>query len=171
MAPFGNTQRKFIAHEFFPDKVKVRYPIRCSLHVSFYKHRLQSCLISMLIKGMVNLMVDATTSMLKSWESRVEGENGISEITVDEDLRSLAADIISRACFGRNYSKGEEIFSKLKALQMAMAKTDIGIPGMRYIISPQSFFNFIYIYIKYVNLLLQNIEGTCQVKTTERYGS
>ncbi|TYJ04652.1 hypothetical protein E1A91_A12G106700v1 [Gossypium mustelinum] len=32
-----------------------------------------------------------------------------------------------------NYSKGEEIFSKLKALQMAMAKTYIGIPGMRYL--------------------------------------
>lgn len=101
----------------------------------------------MLIKGMVNLMVDATISMLKSWESRVEWEKGILEIIVDEDLRSLSADIISRACFGSNYSKGEEIFSKLKALQMAMAKTYIGIPGMRYIISPRSFFNFIYIYI------------------------
>ncbi|KAK8321678.1 hypothetical protein V6Z12_A12G114600 [Gossypium hirsutum] len=32
-----------------------------------------------------------------------------------------------------NYSKGEEIFSKLKALQMDMAKTYIGIPGMRYL--------------------------------------
>ncbi|MBA0805102.1 hypothetical protein Gohar_004644 [Gossypium harknessii] len=51
------------------------------------------------------------------------------EIIVDEDLRSLSADIISRACFGSNYSKGEEIFSKLNALQMAMAKTYIGIPG------------------------------------------
>ncbi|TYJ04653.1 hypothetical protein E1A91_A12G106700v1 [Gossypium mustelinum] len=82
---------------------------------------------------MVNLMVDATISMLKSWESRVEWEKGILEIIVDEDLRSLSADIISRACFGSNYSKGEEIFSKLKALQMAMAKTYIGIPGMRYL--------------------------------------
>ncbi|MBA0772354.1 hypothetical protein Gotri_007745 [Gossypium trilobum] len=103
--PIWSHQRKIIAPEFFPDKVK----------------------------GMVNLMVDATISMLKSWESRVEWEKGILEIIVDEDLRSLSADIISRACFGSNYSKGEEIFSKLKALQMAMAKTYIGIPGMRYL--------------------------------------
>ncbi|MBA0620537.1 hypothetical protein Godav_006241 [Gossypium davidsonii] len=102
-----------------------------SLLVSFYKHF--NRVISMLIKGMVNLMVDATISMLKSWESRVEWEKGILEIIVDEDLRSLTADIISRACFGSNYSKGEEIFSKLEALQMAMAKTYIGIPGMRYL--------------------------------------
>ncbi|MBA0834194.1 hypothetical protein Goarm_006569 [Gossypium armourianum] len=74
--PIWSHQRKIIAPEFFPDKVK---------------------------------------------------------IIVDEDLRSLSADIISRACFGSNYSKGEEIFSKLKALQMAMAKTYIGIPGMRYL--------------------------------------
>ncbi|KAG8475030.1 hypothetical protein CXB51_031808 [Gossypium anomalum] len=80
--PIWSHQRKIIAPEFFPDKVK---------------------------------------------------EKGILEIIVDEDLRSLSADIISRACFGSNYSKGEEIFSKLKALQMAMAKTYIGIPGMRYL--------------------------------------
>ncbi|XWS77351.1 hypothetical protein CRYUN_Cryun01aG0253800 [Craigia yunnanensis] len=84
--PIWAHQRKIIAPQFFPDRVK----------------------------GMVNLMVDATTSLLKSWESRVEGEGGLSEITVDEDLRSLSADIISRACFGSNYSKGVEIFLKLK---------------------------------------------------------
>lgn len=86
----------------------------------------------MCLKGMVNLMVDATNSLLQTWESRIEGERGISEIIVDEHLRSLSADIISRACFGSNYSKGEEIFSKLNALQMAMSKANIGIPGMRY---------------------------------------
>ncbi|KAE8667359.1 CYP714C2 protein [Hibiscus syriacus] len=98
-------QRKIIAPHLFPDKVK----------------------------GMVNLLVDATISMLKSWESRVEVEGGISEIVVDDDLRSLSADIISRACFGSDYSRGEEIFSKLKALQLAMTKANIGIPGMRYL--------------------------------------
>ncbi|XVE74147.1 hypothetical protein DITRI_Ditri11bG0175600 [Diplodiscus trichospermus] len=103
--PIWAHQRKVIAPSFFPDRVK----------------------------GMVSLMVDATTSLLKSWESRVEREGGISEIIVDEDLRSLSADIISRACFGSNYSKGEEIFSKLIALQMAMSKAKVGIPGMRYL--------------------------------------
>lgn len=103
--PIWAHQRKIIAPNFFPDRVK----------------------------GMVNLMVDATNSLLQTWESRIEGERGISEIIVDEHLRSLSADIISRACFGSNYSKGEEIFSKLNALQMAMSKANIGIPGMRYL--------------------------------------
>ncbi|KAK8518618.1 hypothetical protein V6N13_018100 [Hibiscus sabdariffa] len=103
--PIWAHQRKVIAPNLFPDKVK----------------------------GMVNLMVDATISMLKSWESRVEREGGISEIVVDEDLRSLSADIISRACFGSDYSQGEEIFSKLNALQLAMSKVTIGIPGMRFL--------------------------------------
>ncbi|KAK6285333.1 hypothetical protein POUND7_011512 [Theobroma cacao] len=103
--PIWAHQRKIIAPEFFPDRVK----------------------------GMVNLMVDATTSLLNTWESRVEQEGGILEIVVDEDLRSLSADIISRACFGSSYSNGEEIFSKLKALQMAMSKANIGITGMRYL--------------------------------------
>ncbi|XP_022756882.1 cytochrome P450 714C2-like isoform X2 [Durio zibethinus] len=103
--PIWAYQRKIIAPELFPDRVK----------------------------GMVNLMVDAMTSLLKSWESRVEDEGGILEIIVDGDLRSLSADIISRVCFGSNFSKGEEIFSKLKALQMAMSKANVGIPGMRYL--------------------------------------
>ena len=61
-----------------------------------------------LLKGMVNLMVDST-SMLRSWESRIENEGGIAEIEIIEDFRSLFTDIISRACFGSNYSQGEEI--------------------------------------------------------------
>ena len=80
-------------------------------------------------------MVDATTSLLKSWEIRVEGEGGISEIIVDEDLRSLSADIISRACFGSNYSKGEEIFSKLNELQELLSKrvfSSGAIPVLRF---------------------------------------
>lgn len=96
----------------------------------------------MCLKGMVNLMVDATTSLLNTWESRVEQEGGILEIVVDEDLRSLSADIISRACFGSSYSNGEEIFSKLKALQMAMSKANIGITGMRYEFSPKTFMKY-----------------------------
>ena len=62
---------------------------------------------------MVKLMVDSTTSMLRSWESRIENEGGIADIKINDDLRSLSSDIISRACFGSNYSQGEEIFLKL----------------------------------------------------------
>jgi hypothetical protein len=83
-------------------------------------------------KGMVNLMLDSTTSMLRTWETRVENEGGVVDIKIDEDLRSLSADILSRACFGSDYAQGEEIFLKLETLQRIMSKTNVGIPGYRY---------------------------------------
>ncbi|KAL4600212.1 hypothetical protein ACB092_11G182000 [Castanea dentata] len=85
------------------------------------------------VKGMVNLMVDSTTSMLRSWESRIENEGGIADIKIKEHLRSLSADIISRACFGSNYSQGEEIFLKLNTLQGIMSKGNVGVPGYRFL--------------------------------------
>ena len=84
------------------------------------------------LKGMVNLMVDSTTLMLRSWESRIENEAGIANIKIDEDLRSLSVDIKSKACFGSNYSQGEEIFLKLNALQRILSQGNVGVPGFRY---------------------------------------
>ncbi|RVW14992.1 Cytochrome P450 714A1 [Vitis vinifera] len=83
---------------------------------------------------MVSLMVDSTTSMLSSWESLIDGR-GVADIRVDDDLRSLSADIISRACFGSNYSKGRQIFSKIRTLQVILSKggLHIGLPGLIYI--------------------------------------
>ncbi|KAB2610030.1 cytochrome P450 714C2-like [Pyrus ussuriensis x Pyrus communis] len=71
----------------------------------------------------------------RSSESKIESEGGIAVITVDEDLRSLAADIISKASFGSNYSegKGKEIFLKLRTLQQSIGKGNIGVPGVRYL--------------------------------------
>ncbi|CAL9003080.1 unnamed protein product [Prunus brigantina] len=83
-------QKKIIAPEFFLDKVK----------------------------GMVGLMEESTKTIIKTWESRIlESEEGIVDITIDEDLKSLSADIISRACFGSSYSQGNQIFAKIAALQ------------------------------------------------------
>ncbi|KAL0419363.1 UNVERIFIED_CONTAM: cytochrome [Sesamum radiatum] len=50
-------------------------------------------------------------------------------------MRSFSGDVISKACFGSNYSKGEEIFFKLRALQEAASKRVLatGIPGMRHL--------------------------------------
>lgn len=98
-------QRKIISPEFFPEKVK----------------------------GMFGLMVEATTSMLSSWEYLVSKSDGTVEMTIDEDLMSLSADIISKAAFGSSYSQGKDIFSKLKAVKKLMSKTILfGIPFARY---------------------------------------
>ena len=82
---------------------------------------------------MVNIMVDSTASMLRSWESKVESEGGMALFRIDQDLRSLSADIISRSSFGSNYIKGKEIFLKLRTLQQIMSQGNLGIPGLRYI--------------------------------------
>lgn len=85
-----------------------------------------------MLKAMVDKIVDSTNIMLRSWESRMERDGVVSEIKIDEDLRSLSADIISRACFGSNYAQGKEIFTKLRDLQKLLSKISVGIPGLRY---------------------------------------
>ncbi|GJN07141.1 hypothetical protein PR202_ga24943 [Eleusine coracana subsp. coracana] len=86
-------------------------------------------------KGMVNLMVEAGNTMLNLWESEVEKHDGGAEVVVDEYLRNLSADVISRASFGSSFAQGKEIFNKIRQLQMLMAKQDmlIGVPGFRYL--------------------------------------
>ncbi|KAE9615183.1 putative cytochrome P450 [Lupinus albus] len=87
-------QRKLLAPEFFMNKVK----------------------------GMVELMVESVQPLLTKWEEQcieaAEGYgNGIVEIQVDVDLGGFSADVISRVCFGHSYSKGKEIFSKIRTLK------------------------------------------------------
>lgn len=87
-------QRKIVAPEFFMDKVK----------------------------GMVGLMLESAKTLTSKWEGCIESQGGImAEIKAEEYLRSLTADVISKACFGGSYTKGKEIFSKLRALQKAIS--------------------------------------------------
>ncbi|KAK7387316.1 hypothetical protein VNO78_28030 [Psophocarpus tetragonolobus] len=87
------------------------------------------------VKGMMNIISESAISLLNLWNSRTEAEGGVADIKIDEDMRNFSGDVISRACFGSNYSKGEEIFLKLTALQeiMAWKNVSIGVPGMRYL--------------------------------------
>ncbi|KAM3737959.1 hypothetical protein ACB098_09G096200 [Castanea mollissima] len=88
-------QRKLIAPEFFINKVK----------------------------NMVGLMEQSTIAMMKTWENHIiESEGGVADIIIDEDLKSLSADIISKACFGSSYSQGNLIFAKIASLQDALSK-------------------------------------------------
>ncbi|KAG6680764.1 hypothetical protein I3842_13G059500 [Carya illinoinensis] len=87
------------------------------------------------VKGMTNLITESTINLLNTWKGRVETGGGTADIKIDEYMRSFSGDVISRACFGSNYSKGEEIFVKLRALQEAMSKKVLstGVPGLRYL--------------------------------------
>ncbi|KAL2544612.1 Cytochrome [Forsythia ovata] len=100
-------QRKIMAPELFMDKVK----------------------------GMMNIITESADSLIKSWKREISTGGGIREIVVDEYMKRFSGDIISRACFGSSYYKGQEIFSKLGALQEVMSKKtlSIGIPGLRYL--------------------------------------
>ncbi|XP_068668983.1 cytochrome P450 714C2-like [Aristolochia californica] len=85
------------------------------------------------VKGMVNLMVESTIPLLKSWESKIEmEEKGITDMRIDEDMRNLSADVIAKACFGSSYLKGQFIFQKIRKLQTTMS-THRGVPGLRYL--------------------------------------
>lgn len=88
------------------------------------------------VKGMVTLMVDSAISMVSSWETKIDNGGGLRlDIEVDGDLRNFSADVISRACFGSSYSKGKDIFRKLRRLQKLMSKNGllVAVPGMRYL--------------------------------------
>ncbi|RVW74960.1 Cytochrome P450 714C2 [Vitis vinifera] len=84
--------------------------------------------------GMIGLITESVDTLLKTWRSMIEAEGGIADIRIDEHMRSFSGDVISRACFGSSYTKGEEIFLRLRALQEAMSKKIfLDIPGMRYV--------------------------------------
>ncbi|KAI9195737.1 hypothetical protein LWI28_017636 [Acer negundo] len=61
--------------------------------------------------------------------------SGIVDVRIDEDLKSFSADVISKACFGSNYSKGKQIFLRIRALQQALMNRSnaICIPGFMYV--------------------------------------
>jgi cytochrome P450 len=87
-------------------------------------------------QGMVELMVDAAQPLLASWEDKVAAApGGVAEIDVDEDIRSFSFDVISRACFGGDYSRGREIFLRLRALSGLMSETSVifTIPSLRHL--------------------------------------
>ncbi|XP_027091676.1 cytochrome P450 714C2 [Coffea arabica] len=87
------------------------------------------------VKGMIKLVQESTMTLINSWNNIIEAKGGIADIKIDQHMRSFSGDVISKACFGRNYSSGEEIFFKLRALQEASSKKVLstGIPGMRYL--------------------------------------
>jgi len=88
------------------------------------------------VKGMVELMVDAAQPLLRSWEAKAAAAPaGVAEVDVDDDIRSFSFDVISRACFGGDYSRGREIFRRLRALSGLMSETSVifTIPSLRHL--------------------------------------
>lgn len=83
---------------------------------------------------MIGLIVDATVPLLQAWENILDGAGGSKEIYVDGYLRNFSADVIARACFGSRFTKGEDIFCKLRQLQKAISQQDtfVGLSALWY---------------------------------------
>ncbi|KAI4328684.1 hypothetical protein L6164_021019 [Bauhinia variegata] len=82
------------------------------------------------VKKMVGFMEESTMTMIRTWERRIiefqrEGGKEIAEMVIDDDLKALTADVISKACFGSSYDKGNQIFAKLATMQTALAKPSV----------------------------------------------
>ncbi|KAG6431475.1 hypothetical protein SASPL_109554 [Salvia splendens] len=101
-------QRKIMAPELFMDKVR----------------------------GMMSIITESATTVVNTWKQEIEANNGgVLDIAVDSYMKRFSGDIISRACFGSNYSKGRDIFLKLRALQKLVSKklTSAGLPGLSHL--------------------------------------
>ncbi|CAL5095487.1 unnamed protein product [Urochloa decumbens] len=89
------------------------------------------------VRSMVPLMVDAAQPLLRSWDAAAAAASGggAAEIDVDDGIRSFSFDVISRACFGGDYSRGREIFLRLRALSGLMSETSVifTIPSLRHL--------------------------------------
>ena len=99
------------------------------------------------------MIMESANTVLESWKSRIEAKGGVADMKIDQDMISFSGDVISRACFGSNYSDGEEIFNKLRALQKITSERILvtGIPGMR--CSFQKCFLNIIVFIYYLFLV------------------
>ncbi|PRQ34879.1 putative cytochrome P450 [Rosa chinensis] len=87
------------------------------------------------VKGMINLITESSNTLVNLWNIKIDAGKGVADIKIDNDLRSFSGDVISRACFGSSYTKGVQIFDKLRQLQEAMGRKVFGgaVPGMRHL--------------------------------------
>ncbi|XP_051147871.1 cytochrome P450 714C2-like [Andrographis paniculata] len=99
-------QRKIIAPELFMDKVK----------------------------GMMDIITESAHELVASLNHEIDN-GGAVEITIDDYMKRFSGDTISRACFGRNCSKVQQIFQKLGHLSKIISTriTSLGVPGIRYL--------------------------------------
>ncbi|XP_028776302.1 cytochrome P450 714A1-like [Neltuma alba] len=88
------------------------------------------------IQNMVDFMEESTKEIMRKWERCITESGGkIAEIVIDDDLKAITADVICKACFGSSYAQGNQIFAKLAALQVVLAKSNFlfGFTNLRFL--------------------------------------
>ncbi|XP_054782556.1 cytochrome P450 714A1-like [Prosopis cineraria] len=95
-------------------------------HWSFQRNLVAPQFYLSKIQNMVDFMEDSTKEIMRKWERIIEKSGGkMAEIVIDNDMKELTADIISKACFGGSYALGNQIFAKLTTLQNALGKLSV----------------------------------------------
>jgi hypothetical protein len=80
-------------------------------------------------------MVDSTTTMVRSWESRIEGDGGMAGINIDLELRSkLISRYYIKSLFWKQlHQRRRNILEAENSSRCdVMSRGFIGIPGSRY---------------------------------------
>ncbi|XP_057799317.1 cytochrome P450 714C2-like isoform X2 [Salvia miltiorrhiza] len=88
-------------------------------------------------KGMMSIITESAHTVVNTWKQEIEANDGggALDVAVDGYMKRFSGEIISRACFGSNYTKGQDIFTNLLALQELVSKKTlfVGLPGLRHV--------------------------------------
>ncbi|XP_052210465.1 cytokinin hydroxylase-like [Diospyros lotus] len=90
------------------------------------------------LKAMSSLMIESTTKMLDRWTSLIRSGN--PKIDVEREITSTAGEIIAKTGFGMNYENGQEVFEKLRAMQLTLFKSNryVGVPFSKFMCPKQT---------------------------------
>ncbi|KAI9108116.1 hypothetical protein K1719_020989 [Acacia pycnantha] len=95
-------------------------------HWSFQRNLIAPQFYLSKIKNMVDFMEESTREIMRKWERIIEESGGkTAEIVIDNEMKEITADIISKACFGGSYALGNQIFAKITALTNLLAKPSV----------------------------------------------
>ncbi|XP_042512841.1 cytokinin hydroxylase-like [Macadamia integrifolia] len=80
------------------------------------------------LKAMATSMVESANKMLDQWANLIVSHE--PTIEVERDITSTAAEIIAKTVFGINDDNGRQVFEKLRAMQLALFKSNrlVGVP-------------------------------------------
>jgi hypothetical protein len=100
-------------------------------------------------QGMFSTMVRCTSSLLQTWEQKIQTWKGSVELEVSNEMRIISGDIIAHTAFNTNYEMAKQVFSKVDNLVLTMSNTFSNpffwIPGYK--------FTFLYLDSKYTHVL------------------
>nr|ASB17945.1 cytochrome P450 CYP714E38 [Polygala tenuifolia] len=102
---------------------------------AYQRKMMQPELLIEKVKNMYDLIVQSATVLVNKWDTQIDKTKGVGNFRIDDDLRNFSADVITRACFGSNYSKSQEIFLRIGDLRKVMVKKSflLGLPGLRHL--------------------------------------